>query len=145
MNLPVFRIALVKDTSLPYKEACHLLDPAGVADLIRTHLKQTDREHFIAVFLDSNSKVIGINTISVGTLTESLVHPREVFKGAILANAASLICAHNHPSGIASASAADISVTQKLKEAGSILGIPVEDHVIIGDEGFTSFRQEGLL
>src|SRR5215813_4363443 len=109
MNISVFRLSLVKDASLPYKGARELLTPADVADLIRTYLKQTDREHFIVVFLDSNSKVIGINTISVGTLTESLVHPREVFKGAILANAASLICAHNHPSGIASASAADMS------------------------------------
>jgi DNA repair protein RadC len=145
MNISVFRLSLVKDTSLPYKEVRQILTPADVADLIRIYLKQTDREHFVAVFLDSHSKVIGINTVSIGTLTESLVHPREVFKGAILANASSIVCAHNHPSGIASASAADISVTSTLVDAGRILGIRVEDHVIIGDEGFTSFREEGLL
>jgi len=104
-----------------------------------------DNLYFTVVFLDSQSKVIGVNTVSVGTLTESLVHPREVFKGAILANAASIICAHNHPSGIASASEADVCVTRKLVDSGRILGIPVEDHVIIGDESFSSFRQEGLL
>jgi DNA repair protein RadC len=145
MNISVFRLSLVKDTSLPYKEVRQILTPADVADLIRIYLKQTDREHFVAVFLDSHSKVIGIHTVSIGTLTESLVHPREVFKGAILANASSIVCAHNHPSGIASASAADISVTSTLVDAGRILGIRVEDHVIIGDEGFTSFREEGLL
>ena len=145
MNISVFRLSLVKDTSLPYKEVRQILTPADVADLIRMYLKQTDREHFVAVFLDSHSKVIGIHTVSIGTLTESLVHPREVFKGAILANASSIVCAHNHPSGIASASAADISVTSTLVDAGRILGIRVEDHVIIGDEGFTSFREEGLL
>jgi DNA repair protein RadC len=116
-----------------------------VYKVLQHYLQDTDREHFVVLFLDSHSAVIGIHTVSVGTLTESLVHPREVFKGAILANAASIICAHNHPTGIAQASEADISVTQKLKEAGRILGIPVEDHVIIGEESFSSFRQEGLM
>ena len=83
--------------------------------------------------------------MSVGTLTESLVHPREVFKGAMLANAASIIVAHNHPSGDHHASEADIAITAKLKDAGRLLGIPLEDHVIIGREGFTSFRENGLL
>ena len=113
--------------------------------VLRHYLQDTDREHFIVLFLDSHSAVIGINTVSVGTLTESLVHPREVFKGAILANAASIICAHNHPTGIAQASEADICITQKLKEAGRILGIPVEDHVIVGEDRPFSFRQQGLL
>jgi DNA repair protein RadC len=108
-------------------------------------LQDTDREHFIVLFLDSRSAVIGINTVSIGTLTESLVHAREVFKGAILANAASVIVAHNHPSGEAFASEADLSVTTKLKEAGRILGIPIEDHVIVGEVGYFSFRQQGML
>jgi DNA repair protein RadC len=108
-------------------------------------LQGTDREHFIVLFLDSESKVMGLNTVSVGTLTESLVHPREVFKGAILANAASIIIAHNHPSGEHYPSEADIAVTTKLKESGRILGILIEDHVVIGEETFFSFRQEGLL
>src|SRR5262249_4838420 len=117
MNISVYRLLLIKDRSLPYKEARQMLTPADVADLVRTYLQRTDREHFTVVFLDSQSKVIGVNTVSVGTLTESLVHPREVFKGAILANAASIICAHNHPSGIASASEADVCVTRKLVDS----------------------------
>jgi len=145
MNISVFRLSLIKEQTIPYAHADKVLTPDDVHDLIREYLQGADREHFIAVFLDTQSKVIGINTVSVGTLTESLVHAREVFKGAILANAASIICAHNHPSGIASASPADISVTRKLVEAGRVLGILVEDHIILGAESFVSLRQEGLL
>ena len=145
MNIPVYRLSLIKDRAIPYADAPHVLTPEDVYQLITEFLQSTDREQFIVVFLDSRSAVIGMNTVSVGTLTESLVHPREVFKGAILANAASIIVAHNHPSGAAFASEADISVTSKLKDAGRIIGIPVEDHIVIGDETFFSFRQQGLL
>jgi DNA repair protein RadC len=145
MNISVFRLSLIKDHVIPYAKASFILSPRDVYELITEYLQGTDREHFIALFLDSQSKVIGINTVSIGTLTESLVHAREVFKGAILANAASIICAHNHPSGTAFASEADLCVTSKLKDAGRILGIPIEDHVIIGDEAWYSFKQEGLL
>jgi DNA repair protein RadC len=145
MNISVFRLSLIKDQVIPYAKSSLILTPLNVYELIKEYLQGTDREHFIALFLDSRSEVIGINTISVGTLTESLVHAREVFKGAILANAASLIIAHNHPSGDHHASEADIAITAKLKDAGRLLGIPLEDHVIIGREGFTSFRENGLL
>jgi len=144
-NIAVFRLSLIKDRSLPYAKASHVLRPHDVHDLIHVYLQGIDREHFIVVFLAADSKVIGINTVSIGTLTESLVHAREEFKGAILANAASIICAHNHPSGTAFASEADISVTHKLVEAGKLLGIPVEDHVVVAEESFFSFRQQGLL
>jgi DNA repair protein RadC len=145
MNISVFRLSLIKDRAIPYAKASLILTPQDVSDLVKEYLQGTDREHFIVLFLDSRSAVIGINTVSVGTLTESLVHPREVFKGAILANAASIICVHNHPSGAAFASEADISVTQKLKDAGRVLGIPIEDHVVISDEAWFSFKQEGML
>ena len=145
MDISVFRLLLIKDHVLPYTSASLILTPLDVYALVKEYLQGTDREHFIALFLDSRSAVIGINTVSVGTLTESLVHPREVFKGAILANAASLIIAHNHPSGEHFPSEADLAVTSKLKESGRILGIPLEDHVVIGTDAFTSFRQEGLL
>ena len=144
-NIAVFRLSLIRERSLPYAKASHVLSPHDVHDLIQVYLKGTDREHFIVVFLNAHSQVIGINTVSIGTLTESLVHAREVFKGAILANAARIICAHNHPSGTAAASEADVSITHKLVEAGKLLGIPVEDHVVIAEESFLSFRQQGLL
>jgi DNA repair protein RadC len=145
MDISVFRLSLIKDHTLSYAKATLVLSPQDVSDLVKAYLQGTDREHFIALFLDSASKVIGINTVSIGTLTESLMHAREVFKGAILANAASIVCAHNHPSGEALASEADISITRKLQEAGRILSIPIEDHVIVADVGYFSFRQQGLL
>jgi DNA repair protein RadC len=145
MNISVFRVSLIKDQVIPYAKSSLILTPLDVYELVTEYLQGTDREHFIAIFLDSRSAVIGITTVSIGTLTESLVHAREVFKGAILANAASLIIAHNHPSGDHHASDVDMSVTTKLKDAGRLLGIPLEDHVVIGDASFTSFRREGLL
>jgi DNA repair protein RadC len=145
MNIPVYRVSLIKDRAIPYADTPHVLTPEEVYHLITEFLQGTDREHFIALFLESRSAVIGINTVSIGTLTESLVHTREVFKGAILANAASIIVVHNHPSGAAFASEADISVTSKLKEAGRIIGIPLEDHIVLGDETFFSFREQGFL
>ena len=145
MNISVFRVSLIKEQAIPYAKSSLILTPQDVYELVTEYLQGTDREHFIAVFLDSRSAVIGINTVSIGTLTESLVHSREVFKGAILANAASVIVAHNHPTGDHHPSEADMSVTTKLKEAGRILGIPIEDHVILGEKMFFSFRQEGLL
>ena len=145
MNISVYRVSLVKDHSITYKNSSPVCTPEDVYNVLQQYLQDTDREQFVVLFLDSHSAVIGINTVSIGTLTESLVHSREVFKGAILANAASIIVAHNHPSGEARPSEADIAVTSKLKEAGRILGIPLEDHVIIGEESFSSFRQEGLM
>lgn len=96
------------------------------------HLENEDREHFKAILLDPRNKVIGVNTVSIGSLNASLVHPREVFKPAILTNAASIILVHNHPSGNPEPSDADIEVTKQINEAGKILGIELLDHIIIG-------------
>jgi DNA repair protein RadC len=145
MDISIYRISLIKERAIPYAHATHVLTPKDVSELMTEYLQGTDREHFIALFLDANSAVIGMHTVSIGTLTESLVHPRELFKGAILANAASVIVAHNHPSGAARPSDADICVTSKLREAGRIIGIPLEDHVILGEDSFVSLRELGLL
>ncbi len=104
-----------------------------------------EKEHFIMVTLDGGSKVINTRVIHIGTLNQSLVHPREVFRPAILDNAAGIIIAHNHPSGTLSASRADIQVTQRLKEVAKLVGIELLDHVIIGATGFYSFSEDGLL
>ena len=104
-----------------------------------------DREHFITITLDGRSKIIGKRVIHIGTLNQSLVHPREVFRPAILDNAAGIIIAHNHPSGTLEASRADAQITQRLKEVAKLVGIELLDHVIISKEGFYSFSDEGLL
>ncbi len=104
-----------------------------------------DREHFITISLDGRSKVIEKRVIHVGTLNQSLVHPREVFRPAIQDNAAGIIIAHNHPSGTLEPSRADVQITQRLKEVAKLVGIELLDHVIISKEGYYSFSDEGLL
>ena len=101
-----------------------------------------DREHFIAITLDGASRVINTHIISIGTLNQSLVHPREVFYPAIKDKAAAIIIAHNHPSGQLSPSQADRQVTTRLKDAGKLIGIDIIDHIILTTEGYYSFQDE---
>ena len=95
--------------------------------------------------LDARNRPIGANTVSMGSLSASIVHPREVFKFAILANASSLILAHNHPSEDRSPSSDDIALTRRLVQAGELLGIEVLDHVVMGGQDFLSFKEQGLM
>jgi len=115
---------------------CHTRNPQirssrDAAILFRQHLGAVDREHFLVAMLDQKNKVIGINTVSIGSLTASVVHPREVMKPAILSNAAALVCCHNHPSGAPQPSQEDRALTRRLVEAGQLLGINVLDHIIL--------------
>jgi DNA repair protein RadC len=114
---------------------------------LHTYLADVDREHFVVIMLDQKNKVIGINTVSIGSLTASIVHPREVWKAPILSNAAAIILAHNHPSGQPQPSQEDRVLTVRLVAAGKLLGISVVDHVIIGDgtSSYFSFADENLL
>ena len=104
-----------------------------------------DREHFWALLLDGRHHVIAANHISTGTLTASLVHPREVFKPAIVIGAAAVILIHNHPSGDPTPSPEDVEITTRLAETGQLIGIQVLDHVIAGDGAFTSCFERGIL
>jgi DNA repair protein RadC len=118
--------------------------PEDVASLVRSRLKGKKKEYFLAILLDTRSQLIKIAEISIGSLDSSIVHPREVFKEAISASAASVIFAHNHPSGDPEASEDDINLTKRLAKAGEIVGIDVLDHVIIGDKKYLSLKREGL-
>jgi DNA repair protein RadC len=118
--------------------------PTDVDRLLRGRIANLDRENFVAVLLNTKNEVIGTPTVSVGTLSSSLVHPREVFKPAVRASAASVILAHNHPSGKVEPSREDREVTRRLSEAAEILGIEVLDHVIVGD-GCFSMKEHGML
>jgi DNA repair protein RadC len=120
---------------------------AMASTLLQTYLADVDREHFVVLFLDRKNQVTGINTVSIGSLTASIVHPREVFKPAILANAAAVILCHNHPSGSPFPSNEDRILTARLVAAGKLLGINVLDHIILGNESqrYFSFADEGLL
>ncbi len=104
-----------------------------------------EKEHFLLITLDGSSHIIEQRVIHIGTLNQSIVHPREVFRPAIQDNAAGIIIAHNHPSGTLEASRADIQITQRLKEVSKLVGIELLDHVIISKEGYYSFSDEGLL
>ena len=118
------------------------------ADDVYFHLseyKDMEQEHFIVLTLDGASRVIKTRVVSIGTINQSLVHPREVFRPAIQDNAAGIIIAHNHPSGQLQASMEDKRVTKRLKEVGVIIGIELLDHVILSCEGYLSLREEGLL
>jgi DNA repair protein RadC len=120
-------------------------DPESVVRAIRASIKDKAKEHFKLILLNPRNKIIGISTISIGTLNASLVHPREVFKDAIVHSAASVVLAHNHPSGDPDPSEDDIKITKKLVESGKILGIEVLDHIVIGKKRFKSFKEEGLI
>ncbi len=103
------------------------------------------QEHFLVITLDGASHIINTRTVFIGTLNQSLVHPREVFADAIADRAAGIIIAHNHPSGTLEASRADVQITQRLKEVSKLVGIELLDHVILAKDGFYSFSDEGLL
>jgi DNA repair protein RadC len=144
--LPVYRVQLVHETVIPANRP-QLGSSADAARLLRQFLRQVDREHFVVLLVDRKNRLIGIHTVSVGSLTASVVHPREVFKVAILSNAAAILCGHNHPSGDPQPSGEDHGLTRRLVQAGAILGIDVLDHVIIGDGAvdYYSFADQGLL
>ncbi|MBO4556144.1 MAG: DNA repair protein RadC [Elusimicrobiales bacterium] len=108
-------------------------------------LRNSKKEHFVVFYLDSRNQEIKREIVSMGTVNLSLVHPREVFEPAVRNLASSIIIAHNHPSGHTAPSAHDVSTTKRLETAGKILGIKLLDHVIVGSEGFTSMREEGML
>ena len=120
-------------------------DPAAVADIFIPVIGHLKKESFYVVLLDSGMKKIQDMEISRGILTESLVHPREVFNPAIRFNAKGLIVLHNHPSGILKPSPDDRAMTRRLVESGKILGIPIYDHLIITEKGYYSFRENGLV
>ena len=123
----------------------HIREAADVYELLRPRLCSEKREHFLVLPLTSKNEVLMVADVSVGTLTNTLVHPREVYEPAIRCGAAHIVLAHNHPSGDPAPSAEDHRLTRQLKEAGALLGIPVTDHVILGGDAFFSFSEEGML
>jgi DNA repair protein RadC len=118
--------------------------PEEVVGLVRGRLRAKKKEHFLAVLLDTRGQVIKISEISVGSLDTSIVHPREVFREAMTASAASVIFVHNHPSGNPEPSEEDVKLTERLAQAGEIVGIDVLDHIIIGDKSYLSLKRKGL-
>lgn len=143
-QVPRYRIGLVREPG--YSAPSRVLsDSRSAATALRPLFDGLDREQFAVCCLDAKHAIIGVNIVSTGTLTLSLVHPREVFKPAILMNACALIGVHNHPSGDPTPSAEDRTLTKRLKDAADLLGISLLDHLILGEERVYSFADQGLL
>lgn len=143
--LPRYTIALVKEKNLQgdYKT---ITESAQAAVVIRKLLLDQDREHFVVMCMDGKNTIIGISTVSIGSLTMAIVHPREVFKPAILMSAAGIIMAHNHPSGDPTPSPEDNELTRRLVKGSKLLGITILDHVIVGDKAcYYSYADTGTL
>ena len=122
-----------------------LQSPEDLYNTYRSLFTNQVRERFVVFWLDSSNKVLGLEIISEGTLNSSPVHAREVFRGAIVSTASSIVVAHNHPSNSLEASTEDIAITKKLVDSGELLGIPVEDHIIFCNQGYFSFREHNLM
>ena len=116
-----------------------------VASLVSSELRDKKKEHFLILSLDSRNNLIKISNVSIGTINANLVHPREVFKEAIQSMAASIILAHNHPSGDPEPSEDDLGITKRLTEAGKIIGIEILDHIIIAQDEVFSFKEKKLI
>ena len=143
-RINIVSIKMVKESSFQYL-ARQILSPNGAYQMIKEQLEGLDREQFIIACLNTKNEPINITVVSVGSLNKAIVHPREVFKTAILSNAASVMAFHNHPSGDTTPSDQDIQLTHRLVEAGELLGIKLLDHLIIGDGSFTSLKEKGYL
>lgn len=126
-------------------EKIHLSCPQDVADFLMPRLRYAAKEQFVVILLNNKNKVIGTEVVSEGSLSSSIVHPREVYAPAILHHAAAIMVAHNHPSGDPKPSTEDAEVTRMLVRSGKVLGIPMIDHVIIGDGNYYSFLENEAL
>lgn len=147
--ISIYRVCLVRDEHIKFEQAS-LSNSSQAQAVIRNLIKfqgQPDREQFCVLLLDVKNKIIGLNIVSIGNLTSASVHPREVLKPAILANAAAMILAHNHPSGDLTPSNDDRAITKRIIQAASIMGIKVHEHLIIGmeDDQYFSFADQGLI
>lgn len=139
---PVYETLKVSEMSQEYADR-RFTDPRQISDVF-DFLRRESKEYFFTAHLDGKNRITCLDCVSVGSLNQSIVHPREVFKTALLSSAAAIILVHNHPTGDPSPSSEDISITKRLKEAGEIMGIRIIDHIIIGVD-YLSFVERGLM
>ena len=143
-GISVVRLLMIREGSLPYGRN-PVRNSSDAARILRSYLAGADREYFVVLLLDAKHRVNGLNVVAIGSLTATIVHPREVFKPAVIMSAASIVVGHNHPSGDSSPSRQDMALTQRLVQAGDLLGIKVLDHIIVGDGAYISFADRGLI
>jgi DNA repair protein RadC len=142
-EIPIVSLRIVRDSGVLVERKC-IRSPLDLADLMMSRMQDLDREVLVAVHLSTRNDVLSIENVCVGTLNSSHVRVADVFKGAILANAAAIIFCHNHPSGDPLPSPEDVSLTKTLVAAGELLDIEVLDHLIIGNGRFISLKERGL-
>lgn len=140
----IVSVKLVKESSFLYEKRS-IRSPEDAYELLKSFLEDKDREHFIVVNLNTKNQPVSINVCHIGSLNASIVSPREVMKSAILSSAASIMVAHNHPSGDTKESREDVEVTKRLAEAGKLMGIELLDHIIIGDGTYNSLKEKGVI
>jgi len=139
-------LELGRRLGITYREAgAEIRSPTDAARVLMEEMRFFNREYFRAVLLNTKNRVISIEDISVGSLSVSIVHPREVFRPAVRKSAASIILVHNHPSGDPTPSKEDCKVTDKIVQAGEMIGIKVLDHIILGEGSYYSFKEHGRL
>ena len=143
--IPRYDIRLIRDGRISVDATPIIRTPQDTLPILEAELSELAYERFVALALNTKNHLTALLPVSSGSLNASIVHPRELFQRAILANCAAVIVAHNHPSGDPSPSPEDIALTRKLVEAGELLDIPVLDHVILGYGRYTSFKENGLL
>ena len=139
----MFELKVIRERKAGYGLRQQFRSSQEIYETFRERFLRADREEFVVLLLDVKNKLLGFHVVSVGSLTSSLVHPREMYKVAILGNAAALIFLHNHPSGDPTPSAEDLHITNRLRQVGEVLGIRVLDHVVIGDGRYVSFVDDG--
>lgn len=144
-GVPLFTTRLVRERTFDFATRDQLRSPADAAAVLGEYFRDRDREEFVVCFLDTANTITGLHVASVGGLAAAIVEPRQVFKAAVLANAAAILLAHNHPSGNPEPSHEDVAVTKQLVEAGKVMGIPVHDHLILAGSGYTSLAERGLV
>lgn len=142
-----YRLELVKEESHKYEVETRISCPKDIYEVLTKvcRIQCNTEEVFILITLNIKNIVTGYFEVHRGTINTSLVHPREVFKRALLNNASDIIVAHNHPSGDPNPSKEDIQITKRLKEAGNLLGINLLDHIIVGEDKYISFKEKGVL
>lgn len=136
------RVELIRESNTPPRPT--IRSPLEVVNFVKD-LDKKDREHFLCIHLDVRSVIIGVEEVTIGSLNAAVVHPREIFKAAILNNAAGIILVHNHPSGDCDPSEDDIEITNRLVKACEIMGIGALDHIIVGGGNYFSFKEKNIM
>lgn len=144
-RIQLVRLEMVKEKTIPAEYDVNIGTPDIAKDVIKAFIGTKDREILALVCLNTKNRITCLSTVSMGSLNSSIVHPREVFKIALLANSASIVIGHNHPSGDCTPSREDINITERLVQAGEIIGIELLDHIICNDYSYISLKEKGII